>query len=78
MVKVTLCFIVYNMCNFIHVGNTSVIVIGSCLVYTVNKELGNTDPASVSILDSMFSLNNYYKPNHFNSMNDVLLVFLLL
>ena len=46
-----MCFIVY-MCNFIHVGNTSVIVTGSCLVYTVNKELGNTDPASASILDT--------------------------
>ena len=45
------CFIVY-MCNFIHVGNTSVIVTGSCLVYTVNKELGNTDPATASMLDT--------------------------
>ena len=51
MVKVSLCFIVY-MYIFIYVGNTCAIVTGSCLVYTVNKELGNDDPASASILDN--------------------------
>ena len=37
---------------FIYVGNTCVIVTGSCLVYTVNKELGNEDPASASFHDN--------------------------
>ena len=37
---------------FIYVGNTCVIVTGSCPVSDVNKELGNDDPASASILDS--------------------------
>ena len=50
MVKVSLCFIVY-VYIFICVGNTCVIVTGYCLVYDVNKELGNEDPASASIID---------------------------
>ena len=50
MVKVSLCFIVY-VYIFICVGNTCVIVTGSCLVCGVNKELGNEDSASASIID---------------------------
>ena len=38
----------------IYVGNTCVIVTGSCLVYTVNKELGNEDPASASFHDIIY------------------------
>ena len=40
------------MYTFIYVGNTCVVVTGSCLVCDVNKELGkDDDPASASILD---------------------------
>ena len=50
MEKVFLCFIVY-VYVFIYVGNTCDIVTGSCLVCDVNKELGNDDPPTMSILD---------------------------
>ena len=47
-----MCFTVY-VYTFIYVGNTCVVVTGSCLVCDVNKELGNDEhPASVSILDN--------------------------
>ena len=42
----------YCIYIFIYMGNTCVIVTGSCLVCDVNKDLGNDDHPASSILDT--------------------------
>ena len=58
------------MCIYLCVGNTCVIVTGSCLVCDINKEFGIDDPASVFILDIHAHTNTTSGPITFTHIHN--------